>query len=263
MRLRIIISALCGDPNGRSNSNSPPSIRAISTRNRVNLFARRGFTLVEVLLAMAICAIVLVAINAVFVSAVRLRDHTSSRIAEALPIERTLQTLRRDLKGAVGPRGFLAGDFKCGVQTMGASMGISGQAAGGAGLDFFTTTGVLGDEGPWGDLQEVFYELRAPAERNQAGLDLVRYANRNLLSTTLVTPDAQTLLSHVATLDCDCYDGIDWRSFWDTSSGDTNLPTAVRVRIHLAARDGEAGAQQPPLEMTVPLMMITRTNLNK
>jgi type II secretion system protein J len=222
-----------------------------------------GFTLVEVLLALAICAIVLVAINAVFATAVRLRDRTSSRVAEALPLERTLATLRRDLKGAVGPRGFLAGDFKCSVQTMGASMGISGQAAGGSGLDFFTATGVLGDEAPWGDVQEVFYQLKTPADRNEVGLDLVRYANRNLLSTTLVTPEAQNLLSHIATLECDCYDGLEWRNYWDTSAGDTNLPIAVRVRIQLAARDGEATARPQPIELTVPLMTVTRTNLTQ
>jgi hypothetical protein len=219
--------------------------------------------LVEVLLALAICAIVLVAINAVFATAVRLRDRSSSKISDDLPIERTLEILRRDLKGTVGPRGYLAGDFKCSVQTMGSSMGISGQAAGGSGLDFFTATGALGDEAPWGDVQEVFYELKAPADRNQAGLDLVRYANRNLLSTTLVTPEAQTLLSHVATLECDCYDGLQWRSYWDTSSGDTNLPAAVRVRIQMATREGEAAARPQPLEITVPLMMLTRTNLTQ
>ena len=37
----------------------------------------RAFTLVEVLLALAICSIVLVAINAVFATAVRLRDKTT------------------------------------------------------------------------------------------------------------------------------------------------------------------------------------------
>jgi hypothetical protein len=90
---------------------------------------------------------------------------------------------------------------------------------------------------------------------------LVRYANRNLLSTTLATPEAQTLLSHVATLACDCYDGLEWRSFWDSSSGDTNLPTAVRVRIQLAGAD--TGSKPQPLELTVPLMTVTRTNLTQ
>jgi prepilin-type N-terminal cleavage/methylation domain-containing protein len=165
-----------------------------------------GFTLIEVLLALAICAIVLVAINAVFATAVHLRDKTSTTVEEALPAGRALDLLRRDLKGAVGPGGFLAGDFKCGAPTVGASMGLSGEAGGG-GLDFFTSTGVIDDDAPWGDLQEVFYELKAPANRDQAGMDLVRCVNRNLLATTTPTPDTQSLMSRVETLQFDCFDG--------------------------------------------------------
>ena len=219
------------------------------------------------LLAVAICAIVLVAINGVFATAVRLRDKTSETVEAAVPINRALDILCRDLKGAVGPGGFLAGDFKCGVQATGATMGLSGEA-GSAGLDFYTSTGTLTDKAPWGDLQEVFYELKAPADRNQTGMDLVRCINRNLLATTMQTPEIQWLMGNVQTLEFDCYDGMQWRNTWDTSSGDTNLPVAVRVRIQLAARPGEeASKAAQPLEMVVPLVSQTsqtsqtRTNL--
>jgi type II secretion system protein J len=215
--------------------------------------------LVEVLLALAICAIVLVAINAVFATAVRLRDRTSAAIDAGLPVERTLTMLRRDLKGVVGPRGFLAGDFKCGAQAMGASMGLSGEA-GGAGLDFFSSTGMISDTAPWGDVQEVLYELKAPTDRNQTGMDLVRCVNRNLLATMTQTPDIQSLLSHVDTVQFDCFDGSQWRNSWDTSAGDTNLPTAVRIRIQLVANLGEDASKMAPLEMLVPLVTVTRTN---
>src|SRR6516162_7138658 len=111
----------------------------------------QAFTLVEVLLALAICAIVLVAINAVFATAVRLRDKTTGRISEALPVNQALDILRRDLKSTVGPGGFLAGDFKCDSQGMGVSMGLSGESGAG-GLDFFTSSAVIGPNAPWGDL---------------------------------------------------------------------------------------------------------------
>jgi len=217
------------------------------------------FTLVEVLLAMAICAIVLVAVNAVFATAIRLRDRTSAGVDEGLPIERTMELLRRDLKGAVGPRGFLAGDFKCGTQAVGATMGLSGEA-GGAGLDFFSATGSIGEDAPWGDIQEVLYELKAPVDRNQGGMDLVRCVNRNILAVTTQVPEIQPLLSHVETVQFDCFDGSQWRDTWDTSSGDTNLPSAVRIRIQLLAKPGEDASKKPPLEMLVPLITVTRTN---
>ena len=221
---------------------------------------RRAFTLVEVILAMAICAVVLVAINAVFATAVRLRNRTSAVIDQELPILRTMDLLRHDLQGVVGPRGFLAGDFKCDAQSMGMSMGLNG-SAGGVGLDFITSTGRISDNQPWGDLQEVLYQLQAPTENNQAGMDLVRTVNRNLLAIVPPLPDTQTLLSGVDSVDFDCYDGLEWRNIWDTSNGDTNLPTAVRVRIHMLAEPGEDAAKKAPLELLVPLVTITRTNL--
>jgi type II secretory pathway component PulJ len=208
---------------------------------------------------MAICAIVLVAVNAVFATAIRLRDRTSAGVDEGLPIERTMESLRRDLKGAVGPRGFLAGDFRCGTQAVGATMGLSGEA-GGAGLDFFSATGSIGEDAPWGDIQEVLYELKAPADRTQGGMDLVRCVNRNILAVTTQVPDIQPLLNHVETVQFDCYDGSQWRDTWDTSSGDTNLPTAVRIRIQLLAKPGEDASKKSPLEMLVPLITVTRTN---
>ena len=143
---------------------------------------------------------------------------------------------------------------------MGASMGLSGEA-GGAGLDFITSTGMISDSQPWGDLQEVLYELKAPTDRNEQGMDLVRCVNRNLLAITTATPEIQPLMSHVDTIDFDCYDGSQWRNTWDTSTGDTNLPTAVRIRIHRTAQPGEDASRLAPIEMLVPLMTVTRTNL--
>lgn len=216
----------------------------------------RAFTLIEVLLALTICAIVLVAINAVFATAVRLRDRTTAAVEDGLPMDRALETLRRDLKGTVGPGGFLAGDFKCGAQGLGSSMGLSGEA-GASGLDFFTSTGVIRDDAPWGDIQEVFYELKAPADRDQAGMELVRYANRNLLALTIQTPESQPLLRHVETIDFECYDGMQWQPIWDTSSGNSNLPTAVRITIHMAAKAGQDASKLQPFQMVVPLVSQT------
>jgi type II secretion system protein J len=218
-----------------------------------------GFTLIEMLLAVAICAIVLVAINGVYATALHLRDKTTEAVADALPINRGFEMLSRDLKGTVGPGGTFQGDFRCGAQTMGATMGLSGEA-GNAGLDFFTTTGTLNDNLPWGDIQEVFYELKAPSDRNTTGMDLVRCVNRNVLATTTQTPEVQYLMSNVQTLQFDCWDGAQWRTSWDTSVGDTNLPVAVRVRIQLAPKDRRGDVNEQPYELLVPLASQTRTN---
>jgi prepilin-type N-terminal cleavage/methylation domain-containing protein len=216
-----------------------------------------GFTLVEVILALAISAVVLAAICGVFTGAVRLREKTTDSIDTSLPLTEAMDVLRRDLLGAVGPSNILAGDFKCGGATMGENMGLSSSE--GLGLNFFTATGMIKDEEPWGDIQEVYYQLAPPADRNQPGKDLVRYVNRNLLSTTTPTPDKQWLAGNIANVQFDCYDGLQWRNIWDTSMGDTNLPTAVRVRIQLA-QDANGSTTAQPLEMIVPLVSHSRTN---
>lgn len=214
----------------------------------------RAFTLIEAILALAISAIVLVAIGGVFVGAMRLRDRTADALDAALPLTQTLTLLRRDLQGAIGPSNVLAGDFKCGAPDMGANMDLG--SAQGAGIDFFTTTGVITDDQPWGDIQEVFYELVMATDQTTGGKDLVRYVNRNLLATGAPTPEKQWLMGGVQSLQIDCYDGMEWRDNWDTSSGDTNLPVAVRVSIQLAGN----GDKPHPIQMIVPLVTLSRTN---
>jgi type II secretion system protein J len=219
---------------------------------------RDAFTLVEVLLALAICAVVLVAINAVFVTAVHLRDQTANAIERSRPAEYALDQIRRDLKSVVGPHGFLAGDFKCNAQAMGTSMGLA--TSGGNGLDFFCSSGIVDDTTTFGDIQEVLYQLMPPADRTQAqGQDLVRCVNRNLLATTTQTPELHVILSGIQTIDLECYDGTQWLNTWDTSLGDinTNLPVAVRIRIQPALDRNDITIKPPALETIVPLVTYT------
>lgn len=217
----------------------------------------------ELLLALAISTIVLSAISGVFFGALRLRERTSKALDEALPVSQALAVLRRDLQGAVGPSNGLTGDFLCGAPSMGVKMGLGSSA--GIGIEFCTTTGVINDEAPWGDIQDVYYQLADAEDRNHAlGRDLVRYVNRNVLATTTVTPEAQRLLGNVERLDFECFDGTQWRPNWDTSLGDTNLPSAVRVRIQLAAEPSMDSRNLHPLEMFVPILAQTiSTNLSQ
>jgi type II secretion system protein J len=212
-----------------------------------------GFTLMEMLLALAISAIVLAGIGGVFYSAMRLRERTMAALDESAPLYRALGFLRRDLKGALPPGGMMAGDFKIGALNSGA-----GQAVG---IQFTTTTGVLKDELPWGDVQEITYELRDPVVRtNGAGKDLIRTISRNLLSTTALDYNEQWLLGNVESLEFNGFDGMNWRELWDTSITETNLPNAVRMRIQLVADDTIDVRNRQPIELWVPLVIQSRTN---
>jgi hypothetical protein len=206
--------------------------------------AWNGFTLMELVLAVGVTAIVLIAINGVFFSAMRLRDSAANAIAAALPAEQALSILRRDLQGAMPPytNGVFAGGFRAGVIT---SIGLNQPVD----IEWHTTTGVLRANEPWGEVQRVSYALRTPADPSAVGKDLVRSVTRNLLAAIAPSSEDQRLLGGIQSVEFLCYDGFQWRDYWDTTLMDTNLPTAVRVRIQPAG--DPANAQ--PIEMLVPL----------
>src|SRR5579872_6367070 len=65
--------------------------------------SRRGFTLIEMILAIGIAAIVIVAINAVFFTSLHLRDATSNMVDAASPIDSAMTFIKRDLQCAATP----------------------------------------------------------------------------------------------------------------------------------------------------------------
>jgi hypothetical protein len=155
----------------------------------------------------------------------------------------------------VPPGGTLAGAFR----SEGGAGG--GGLAPNAGLDFCTTTGAVTDDAPWGDVQEVNYQLVSPPDRNRAlGRDLVRGITRNLLTIAPQEPVVQRLLSDVESVEFLYFDGTEWLTTWDTTLGDAGLPLAVRARILLATRDTGSARTRQPVELVVPLGIQSGTN---
>src|SRR4051812_2340316 len=62
-----------------------------------------GFTLLELLVATAVAAMVLLVINATFFTALRLHNATHEKIDHDLELQRALGILRKDLSGIVIP----------------------------------------------------------------------------------------------------------------------------------------------------------------
>jgi type II secretion system protein J len=244
MKLRITNCELRMQPANTSVENSLFEIRN----------SKFGFTLIEVILAIGISAIVILTITAVFYAALHLRDATQDYVDSTTPINQTMAFLRRDLANVVTPTNgttkVLSGDFKVGnVTTTG-----NGQPAA---IEMFTTTGDLSDSKPWGDIQRVTYELRDPTTQNAQGKDLVRSVTRNLL--TISTPDVKDewMMSGVQSISFSCFDGTQWWNTWDTTgvmSANTNLPTVVKVDIQLV------GNNLAPIEIVVPIDSQSRSN---
>jgi type II secretion system protein J len=216
-----------------------------------------AFTLIEMILAVGVAALVLAVIGSTFFAVLRLRDVTQAAVDNATPVDQALAVLRRDLECVTTPTNgtskVLSGDFRVGTL---ASFGVSQPVA----IEMFTATGALRENAPWGDIQKVTYELKDPSDRNAAGKDLYRSVTRNLLAVTTPDVEDQWMLGGVRSIEFSCFDGSQWSDTWDTTgltSVNTNLPVAVRVRIRLA-RNNSAGAG--PIEMLVPIDVQSRTN---
>ena len=208
------------------------------------------------ILAIGIAAIVLIAVNMVFFTALHLRDATADMVDAATPVDSAVTFIKRDLQCAVTPTNgtskILSGGFRVGNNIN--SLGVSDPVA----IEMFTASGALGDSAPWADIQRVTYELKTPTSQSATGRDLYRSVVRNLLP--LSTPDVtdQLMLSGVASLKFSCYDGAQWSETWDTTDPtaiNTNLPMAVRVDIQMAGR-----ADSGPIEIVVPIDSVSRTN---
>jgi type II secretion system protein J len=214
-----------------------------------------AFTLIEMILAIGVAAIVLIAANAVFFTALHLRDATSDAVDTASPIDQSLTLLRRDLECAVTPKpsGVLSGDFKIGNVT---STGISDPVS----AEIYTADGALNDNEPWGDIQRVTYELKN-STTGASGKDLYRSVTRNLLTTATPDVEDQLMIRGVDSVQFSAYDGSQWNDAWDTTdttSANTNLPFAVRVDIQLTGGDKNSS----PIEILVPIDSQSRSNSN-
>ncbi|MGA2175499.1 MAG: type II secretion system protein GspJ [Verrucomicrobiota bacterium] len=213
----------------------------------------RAFTLLELLLAISIMSIVLVAIHGVFFTAIHLRNATVNAVEAGLPVEQALEVMQHDLANIVAStNGVLIGP----LQTTTPTNALPDQI----GPDFYTTGGEMDGMVPWGNIQKIDYLLSTPTNGVRGpGKDLIRAVTRNLLPLNQPPqPDEQhALLSGVQTLTFLYYDGTQWDPDWDTTQ-QTNLPLAIKVRIQMAAARGVAAGG--PLELVVPVDILLNTN---
>ena len=241
--------------------------RSLRPEHRAAKLEGGAFTLIEILLAVAIFSIVLLAIHMVFYGALQLRNKTTESLQDGLPLQQTLAILKRDLANIVMPGGTLFGEFQT-MTLMGdtstnalnsvnpANDSVPGQSS----LAFFTASAILGDDAPWGDVQRVSYYLAPPAD-NTPGKDLFRSVTRNLLPTFQEQTEDQWLMSGLESMTFSFYDGLQWREYWDSTIETNKLPQGIKVALQMVADSGNTEPMQPlPIELVVPIVLLAGTN---
>ena len=217
----------------------------------------RAFTLIEVLLAVAVFAIVLGAINSVFFGALRLRNKTTETLEACVPLQQALNTIQRDLEGMMLPGGRFAGTFSTSADGMSNQTAFIGERLT---PDIFTTSGSVSDSARWADAQKVAYFLALPTNSARArvsdGKDLVRQVTANLLPVNVEESEVQWLMSGVQDIALQYFDGLVWSEMWTY----TNLPTAIKVQLTLAADYASSTKTPAPIELIVPVLVQASTN---
>lgn len=215
--------------------------------------ARGGFTLLELLVATAVGAVVILVINATFFSALKLHNTTHAKIDQDLEVQRALSIVRQDLAGIMLPGGVLSGQLQ--TTALSSSTDVDGERIS---PDIYTNSGKVDGWTPFADVQMVTYYL-GNANTGGQSRTLVRAVTRNLLPVQDITADTQTLLTNVASAEVSFYDGTDWTPEWDSSVTST-LPTAIKFSLTLAPPEGSAQSPPAPIELIVPVVVTTRTS---
>ncbi|HBF34121.1 TPA: hypothetical protein DDW35_06120 [Candidatus Sumerlaeota bacterium] len=218
----------------------------------------KGFTLVEILVAITILAILMGAIGVLFSSVLQLRESSQISLEQNVPQTRALTIIENDLKYALPPQDSLVGAF-VGAPTEEGKVRRDT-------LTFYSASGIITDKAPWGDVISVEYTLETPDNAKQhgkinknaaRGLNLTRTVTRNLLATTSETLPMETLLHEVDSFQVDYYDSTnsEWIDAWSTDDLSTkSLPTAVRVQIGFLAPEKKTERQKQPIEIVTEII---------
>jgi type II secretion system protein J len=209
--------------------------------------AQSGFTLLEVLLALALMSVVAVALFASLNAAFKAKRGAEAALDLMREGETAMEMIRADLENALPPRGDLASEFN--------------------GRDW------AGDRGQ--DDDDLTYYTAAPApptvvkapeikmvEMIVATLQdtgekvLARRVTSNLLSTTLLEPDDEILCRNIAGFNLAYYDGTTWLNSWDAATEENALPVAIEVTLDIDPPQSRIDAGNPtPLRFTRIIFM--------
>ena len=201
-----------------------------------------GFTLVELLLASVSMLVIAAGVYTSMRLAFKARDRALAAVGPARSAEIAMDTIRREIEGALPPKGLLAGQFQGHVGTetpdtgavefyamaprmrVGQTQESHDRAMRGA------SSTDRQDPTAYGGMQRVDLLVATPASGGREPA-LVRRVTRNLLAPTDPTPDEEVICRNVTEFNIRYYDGLQWTTDWDSTQYGDVLPLAVEVTL--------------------------------
>ena len=193
--------------------------------------ARAGFTLLEVLVAMALMSMLAATLYASLHVAFRARNSVERVGEQSRAGQLALDMVRRDLSQTLPPKGILAGAFT----------GTDIQEDNGTDIDsvtFYAAGNTPPADTPESDVCMVTIGLGEDDEGKRA---LTRNITTNLLASETPEPKTEVLCRNVKGLNLRYFDGTDWQDAWDSTQYSDSAPLAIEVTLTLKP-DAEAAA---------------------
>lgn len=211
----------------------------------------------ELLVASVAFAMIVLVIKVTLLESMEMRERGQKRMDQLNTRMRIMEIIEADLKQCLLKETTFAQEFR--GETLNGSATRTDQ------LEFYTASGIIQTNQPWGHLQKVRYYLQQPIDegRNEMpdGYTLYREVTRNMLPATETVVTPQAIANGLASLKFQYFDGEYWQESWDSTVDESKLPKAVRVRVEFL-REGANGQRtsrssnepNPSLQTTVALM---------
>ena len=221
-------------------------------KQRYYTSARRGFTLLELLIALAMAAALMLPLYQTLRTAYKAKASAEAAMIPSRTSELAMEFLRMDIESALPPAPNSPGyatdststtatvapaastSSTTPVSLAGSFIGLDSQddrGHNGDDLTFYTTSD--GPEHVAGDGEIKMVELTILVPPGTGDHVLVRRVTRNLLAPQAVVPDDEVICRHVASFNLRYYDGTDWQDSWDSTRQTNELPVAVEVTLEL------------------------------
>ncbi len=181
-----------------------------------------GFTLLELIVAMALMDVIAVALYACMHTAFKSKESAQASLAPYRSVMPIFEHIRKDFTSALKPDGILAGVFE------GENVSFTDLQDADT-LGFYTASYHPKEDEIASNVIYVQYTLDNDYERDQ--IVLKRLTTKNILSPSTVEPDEEVIARDIAGLDIQYFDGTTWLDGWDSSEEDATLPWGVRVTI--------------------------------
>ena len=198
-------------------------------------------------------ALILLVMQMTFSGALGLRNRMQKRVDQQSALTLAMSIMKRDLENMIVTGGLMAEGI---ISTEMGSPDMPDDQ-----LEFYSTTAVVSDQFPWGDVQKVGYLLGVDPMQTvttNLGQALMRMSLNTLPLEANEEPPVETLmLDNVRSLQFEFFDGLQWLQTWDSTVNEPAVPLAVRAMLEVFTDNpNPTGRQTRIWEVLVPILTI-------